>query len=97
MQNLIDGDFSSNNGGWQWSASTGTDAAPYFRVFNHISVEKSIKEYTLYVPELKNLNSKEIHSPAEGLLYPEGYPRPMLNLKETRQLAIETFKNHKDI
>jgi deoxyribodipyrimidine photo-lyase len=49
------------------------------------------------VPELKDLNSKEIHSPVEGLLYPEGYPRPMLNLKETRQLAIETFKNHKDI
>jgi deoxyribodipyrimidine photo-lyase len=31
MENLIDGDFSSNNGGWQWSSSTGTDAAPYFR------------------------------------------------------------------
>jgi deoxyribodipyrimidine photolyase len=49
------------------------------------------------VPELKDLNSKEIHSPTEGLLYPKGYSRPMLNLKETRQLAIETFKNHKDI
>ena len=101
MENLIDGDFSSNNGGWQWSASTGTDAAPYFRVFNPISqsekFDKSGAFIRRYVPELKNLNSKEIHSPAEGLLYPEGYPRPMLNLKETRQLAIETFKNHKDI
>ena len=37
MQNLIDGDFASNNGGWQWSASTGVDAAPYFRIFNPIT------------------------------------------------------------
>ena len=37
MQNLIDGDFASNNGGWQWSSSTGTDAAPYFRIFNPIT------------------------------------------------------------
>ena len=37
MENLIDGDFASNNGGWQWSASTGTDAAPYFRIFNPVT------------------------------------------------------------
>jgi deoxyribodipyrimidine photo-lyase len=101
MENLIDGDFSSNNGGWQWSASTGTDAAPYFRIFNPISqsekFDKSGAFIRRYVPELKDLNSKEIHSPIQGLLYPEGYPRPMLDLKETRLLAIETFKNHKDI
>tara|TARA_B110000467_G_scaffold141452_1_gene142197 strand:- start:958 stop:2376 length:1419 start_codon:yes stop_codon:yes gene_type:complete len=101
MQNLIDGDFSSNNGGWQWSASTGTDAAPYFRIFNPVSQSEKFDKtgafIRRYVPELKDLNSKEIHSPIQGLLYPEGYPRPMLDLKETRLLAIETFKNHKDI
>ena len=39
-KNLLDGDFSSNNGGWQWSSSTGTDAAPYFRIFNPITQSK---------------------------------------------------------
>jgi len=101
MENLIDGDFSSNNGGWQWSASTGTDAAPYFRIFNPVSQSKKFDKtgafIRRYVPELKDLNSKEIHSPIQGLLYLESYPRPMLDLKETRLLAIETFKNHKDI
>ena len=42
MESLIDGDFSSNNGGWQWSASTGTDAAPYFRIFNPITQSKTL-------------------------------------------------------
>ena len=40
MKRLIDGDHASNNGGWQWSASTGVDAAPYFRIFNHYQAEK---------------------------------------------------------
>jgi deoxyribodipyrimidine photo-lyase len=60
MQTLIDGDLASNNGGWQWSASTGTDAVPYFRLFNPYS--QSAKgdpsgEYVRYwVPELMELN-----------------------------------------
>ena len=101
MENLIDGDFSSNNGGWQWSASTGTDAAPYFRIFNPISQsEKFDKKGAFikkYVPELKDLSSKEIHYPTDGLFFPEGYSRPMLDLKESRLSAIEAFKHHKDI
>ena len=44
MQNLIDGDFSSNNGGWQWSSSTGTDAAPYFRIFNPITQSRILTQ-----------------------------------------------------
>ena len=64
MQNLIDGDFSSNNGGWQWSASTGTDSQPYFRVFNPITQSKNFDpngEYIKkYVPELKNIPRKQI-------------------------------------
>jgi deoxyribodipyrimidine photo-lyase len=59
MQNLIDGDFASNNGGWQWSSSTGTDAAPYFRIFNPITQSTNFDKEGLfikkYVPELKDL------------------------------------------
>jgi deoxyribodipyrimidine photo-lyase len=48
MQNLIDGDFASNNGGWQWSSSTGTDAAPYFRIFNPLpNLQTLIKRVNL--------------------------------------------------
>ncbi|MBL6679134.1 MAG: deoxyribodipyrimidine photo-lyase, partial [Flavobacteriaceae bacterium] len=58
MQNLIDGDFASNNGGWQWSSSTGTDAAPYFRIFNPITqstnFDKNGEFIKKYIPELKD-------------------------------------------
>ena len=62
MQNLIDGDFSSNNGGWQWSSSTGTDAAPYFRIFNPLTQSKNFDSDGLfikkYVNELKDIEKK---------------------------------------
>ena len=62
MEQLIDGDLASNNGGWQWSASTGTDPQPYFRIFNPASQsEKSDPEGKFirrYVPELKGLKGK---------------------------------------
>ena len=43
MENLIDGDLASNNGGWQWSASTGTDPQPYFRIFNPVSQSEKVR------------------------------------------------------
>ena len=49
MQNLIDGDFASNNGGWQWSSSTGTDAAPYFRIFNPITQSTNFDKEGLFI------------------------------------------------
>lgn len=62
MSQFIDGDLASNNGGWQWSASTGTDPQPYFRIFNPISqAEKAdpTGEYIrTFVPELKALKGK---------------------------------------
>lgn len=67
MQHLVDGDLAANNGGWQWCASTGTDAVPYFRVFNPIS--QSLKfdpngDYIRqWVPELADLDAKTIHEP----------------------------------
>lgn len=54
MENLIDGDLAANNGGWQWSASTGTDAAPYFRIFNPYSQSEKVGLHSLDVFKYKN-------------------------------------------
>jgi len=99
MQNLIDGDFASNNGGWQWSSSTGTDAAPYFRIFNPITQSTNFdKEGTFikkYVTELKDLDKSVIHNPSiEHRKYCK-YPEPILDLKESRLRAIDAFKTAK--
>lgn len=99
MQHLIDGDFAANNGGWQWSASTGTDAAPYFRVFNpFLQAEKFDPEAIYikrYVPELKGMEAKDIHKPLrlqKGK--PETYPDVIVNINSSRERAISAFKNH---
>ena len=99
MQNLIDGDFASNNGGWQWSSSTGTDAAPYFRIFNPITQSTNFDKEGLfikkYVPELKDLDKSVIHNPpTEHRKYCK-YPMQILDLKESRLRAIEAFKQAK--
>tara|TARA_Y100000389_G_scaffold16055_1_gene14137 strand:+ start:649 stop:2064 length:1416 start_codon:yes stop_codon:yes gene_type:complete len=96
MQNLIDGDFASNNGGWQWSSSTGTDAAPYFRIFNPITQSTNFDNDGLfikkYVPELKDLDKSIIHNPPNNHRDYCNYPMPILDLKESRLRAIEAFK-----
>ena len=99
MQNLIDGDFSSNNGGWQWSSSTGTDAAPYFRIFNPITqstnFDKNGEFIKKYVPELKELDKSVIHNPPKEHRKYCKYPEPILDIKESRLRAIEAFKQAK--
>jgi len=99
MQNLIDGDFASNNGGWQWSSSTGTDAAPYFRIFNPITqstnFDKEGEFIKKYVPELKDLDKSVIHNPPKEHRKYCKYPEPILDLKESRLRAIEAFKQAK--
>lgn len=96
MQNLIDGDFASNNGGWQWSSSTGTDAAPYFRIFNPITQSTNFDKEGLfikkYVTELKDLDKSVIHNPPTEHRKYCNYPMPILDLKESRLRAIEAFK-----
>jgi deoxyribodipyrimidine photo-lyase len=97
MEHLVDGDFSANNGGWQWSASTGTDAAPYFRIFNPITQSQRFDaqgEFIRYfVPELSELDEQSIHDP--GMLKPAEYPLPIVDLKMSRQRALAAFKNNK--
>ncbi|WP_353141221.1 cryptochrome/photolyase family protein [Acinetobacter pragensis] len=98
MQHLIDGDLAANNGGWQWCASTGTDAVPYFRIFNPVSQSQKFDPDGAYirqwVPELADLDAARIHDPFSK--FPDdrslNYPRPIADLKHSRTRAIEAFK-----
>ncbi|KAL1747686.1 DNA photolyase, FAD-binding/Cryptochrome [Schizophyllum fasciatum] len=100
MQNLIDGDLASNNGGWQWSASTGVDPAPYFRIFNpYLQSEKADPEgdfIRMFVPELRSLKGKAVHNPPAGVAKKLGYPLPIVNHSEAKDRAIRRFKNPGD-
>ena len=99
MQHLIDGDLGANNGGWQWAASTGTDAAPYFRIFNPVTqsekFDASGEFIRRFVPELSELSDKEIHLPPPiiraSLATP--YPEPIVELKFARTRALEAFQS----
>jgi deoxyribodipyrimidine photo-lyase len=95
MQHLIDGDHASNVGGWQWSASTGVDAAPYFRIFNPITQsEKFDKDGVFlkkYLPNLSTLTNKEIHNPDTQTRKNLNYPLPITDLSFSRKRAIEVF------
>lgn len=105
-ENLIDFDLSSNNGGWQWAASTGCDAQPWFRIFNPVTqserFDASGKFIRKYVPELVNCSDKEIHSPWEipplrqqsiHVVIGKDYPLPIVNHAEQRVLALDLYKN----
>nr|WP_305418007.1 FAD-binding domain-containing protein [Photobacterium leiognathi] len=102
MQHLIDGDFASNNGGWQWAASTGTDSQPYFRVFNPTLQGQRFDPkgdfIRTWVKELAKVPDKYIHTPhqwdSSGFL---DYPLPIVDHKEARLLAIEAFKQAKAV
>lgn len=104
LQQLIDGDFASNNGGWQWSASTGTDAAPYFRIMNPFSQAKTHDPKAIFIktwlPELKAIPATILHSEEKmrkalktgGDFAKIDYPLPIVEHKAARQLAIAEFK-----
>lgn len=104
MRLLLDGDPAANNGGWQWAAGTGTDAQPYFRIFNPVSQgEKFDPEGAYvrrYVPELANVPRKHIHqphlmAPAEQLRADvqvgRDYPRPVVDHKLQRERALALY------
>ncbi len=99
MRHLVDGFLASNNGGWQWSASTGTDAAPYFRVFNPVSQSTKFDPDGAYirefVPELRDLEGDAIHQPWEIpslLRQMVDYPAPLVDLSSSRARAIKAFQ-----
>ncbi|HMR65059.1 MAG TPA: FAD-binding domain-containing protein, partial [Anaerolineae bacterium] len=104
MQHLVDGDPAANNGGWQWTAGTGTDAAPYFRVFNPISQSEKFDPEGNYirrwVPELAKVPTAFIHQPwtmpdsvqkKSGCQLGQDYPHPIVDHQMARQRALDTF------
>ncbi|MCQ2989986.1 deoxyribodipyrimidine photo-lyase [Pseudomonas tremae] len=98
MRHLIDGDLASNNGGWQWSSSTGTDSAPYFRIFNPLSQSERFDPEGVFIkrwlPELADLNKKQLHDPSSigGLFGAADYPKPIVDLSKSRARALAAFK-----
>ncbi len=95
MENLLDGDPAANNGGWQWTAGTGTDAAPYFRIFNPliqaIKFDPHGDTIRKWVPELRKLNGKEIHTPWEQGVNVAGYPTPIVDHKVARERTLLAY------
>ena len=95
-KSLVDYDPSSNNGGWQWCASTGTDSQPYFRIFSPTlqmkKFDKDCEYIKKWIPELKDISNKIILN-WETKQYPNiNYPKPIIDTKETSKLFIKTFK-----
>ena len=99
MQHLIDGDLAANNGGWQWSASTGTDAAPYFRIFNPFSQSKRFDPDGAYIkefcPELSTVPATALHDAGKltaALGHGIDYPAFVVDHKMARDRALAGFK-----
>ncbi|MFS0886941.1 cryptochrome/photolyase family protein [Aeromicrobium sp. 179-A 4D2 NHS] len=96
LDHLIDGDIASNNHGWQWVAGTGTDAAPYFRVFNPVGQGRRFDPDGAYVrrwvPELAHLDGAAAHEPWKVLDgYAHGYPEPIVDHAEERRAALDRY------
>ncbi len=96
MHHLIDGEFAANNGGWQWSASTGTDSVPYFRIFNPTTQSTRFDPEGAYIrhycPELADCTNKQIHNPPLELRRELGYPAPIVDYRVMRQKVIALYK-----
>lgn len=109
MQQLVDGDPAANNGGWQWAAGTGTDAAPYFRIFNPVSQSKKFDPQGTYirrwVPELTKVEGKQIYEPwtlppliqhAVACQLGKDYPYPIVEHKMARLRTLDAYKLAKE-
>ncbi|MEO7581155.1 MAG: deoxyribodipyrimidine photo-lyase, partial [Massilia sp.] len=101
---LNDYDLASNNGGWQWAASSGCDAQPYFRIFNPVTQSEKFdadgKFIRRYLPQLEKLGNKEIHAPwsaapqtlaAKGVRLGENYPFPLVAHDEARKRTLTRY------
>lgn len=96
-QQLVDADLASNNGGWQWSASTGADGAPYFRIFNPTTQSERFDtdgEFIAhYLPILATIPSRTRHNPTTAERLRTGYPMPIVEHRFARQRALDAFKH----
>jgi deoxyribodipyrimidine photo-lyase len=92
---LADADMAQNNGGWQWSASTGTDAVPYFRIFNPVTQSKRFDAHGTFirswVPELRDVPDRYVHAPWSMDKPPEEYPPPLVDHDAARRRALEVY------
>jgi deoxyribodipyrimidine photo-lyase len=104
---LVDADLAQNSMNWQWVAGCGVDAAPYFRIFNPVLQSQKFDPRGVYirrwVPELADLPTKFIHQPeltppliqqASGVLIGRNYPEPILDLKTSREQALQHYRQH---
>lgn len=104
MRHLVDGDPAANNGGWQWTAGTGTDAAPYFRIFNPVLQGQKSDPHGAYVrrwlPELARVPNQYIHQPwampaaaqeQAGCVIGQDYPAPIVDHGWARERTLEVF------
>ena len=96
MRHLVDGDLASNQLNWQWVAGSGTDAAPYFRIFNPVTQGRKFDpkgDYVRrYVPELRSVATEHVHEPwrrPDGP--PAGYPSPIVDHAEEREVALARY------
>ena len=107
LKYLTDGDWAQNNAGWQWSAGSGCDAQPYFRVFNPMTQGKRFDPEGTYVrtwvPELEGLPNRYIHEPwtapaeilqAAKVKLGETYPKPLVEHRFARTRFLELAKSH---
>jgi deoxyribodipyrimidine photo-lyase len=96
MQTLLDGDTAANNGGWQWTAGSGADAQPFFRIFNPLLQAAKFDPAGDYVrrwlPELQSLPAPLIHRPWDVPAPPPGYPRPIVDHAFARQRALAALR-----
>jgi len=93
---LVDYDPSSNNGGWQWCASTGTDAQPYFRIFSPMAqlqkFDKECKFIKKWIPELREIDNKKILTWDKNKIDIKDYPKPIINFSTSSKKFIEIFQ-----
>jgi deoxyribodipyrimidine photo-lyase len=94
-QRLADGDLAQNNGGWQWCASTGTDAVPYFRIFNPVTQAERFDPEGSYVksalPELAAVPATYVHAPWKMERPPKNYPPPIVDHDVARRRALAAY------
>lgn len=107
---LFDADLASNSASWQWVAGCGTDAAPYFRIFNPVTQSEKFDAEGMYIrkyiPELNNLPNKYLFSPWTApkeilnkcnIILGIDYPHPVIDLSESRQVALKMFETLKTV
>lgn len=97
MERLVDGDLASNNHGWQWVAGSGTDAAPYFRIFNPVSQGERFDPGGRYVrrwvPELASVPDRYVQRPwTDPGGPPEGYPAPIVDHDRERRESLDRYQ-----